>query len=86
MYVRLTPFLLRFVMVCVYIEIKYMYYGIIEAYCRYLLSFNCLIAGFLKGGYNQLHVNIERVSLSEVPEKEEDVKVWLHKRFVRKDK
>ena len=45
-----------------------------------------LIPEFLKGGHNQLHVNLERVPLSKVPEKEEDLKLWLHKRFVRKDK
>ena len=42
--------------------------------------------GFYSGQCQSVHIHIERIEISDVPDSEEERKQWLFERFQKKDK
>ena len=45
-----------------------------------------LSLGFYSGRCQRVHVHLERIATSDVPDSEEERKQWLFKQFQKKDK
>ena len=45
-----------------------------------------LSIGFYSGRCRRVHIHLERIAISDVPDSEEERKQWLFKQFQKKDK
>lgn len=45
-----------------------------------------IFAEFLMGKCKKVHIHIRRIPMSEVPQEEDNLRIWLHALYAEKDK